>query len=58
MTLTRKLSEAELAQFRPAAEAWFADALDASRKVRDVAVFVQAEPGEAFVIAERVRLGG
>jgi hypothetical protein len=58
MTLTRKLSPAEHTHYRPAAEDWFGDALDAPRKVRDVGVFVQREPGEGFVLAERVKLAG
>jgi hypothetical protein len=56
MTLTRKLSEAEHAVFRPAAEAWFADVLEQPRSVADLALFVQPAPGEPFVLAERVPL--
>jgi putative phosphonate metabolism protein len=58
MTLTRRLSDAEKARFRPAAEDWFAPALAARRRVEDVCVFTQAAPGSAFVLAERVGLRG
>jgi len=57
MTLTRRLSEAEHAAYRPAAEDWFAAVLEEPRTVADIALFVQAEPGEAFDLVERVRLG-
>jgi putative phosphonate metabolism protein len=58
MTLTRRLSDAEKAVFRPAAEAWFAPALTVARRVTELCVFTQARPDAAFVIAERVRLKG
>ena len=58
MTISRKLSEAEHAVFGPAAEAWFADALDEQRMVADIAIFVQPGPGDAFTLAERVALRG
>jgi len=58
MTLTRRLSEAEHEAFRPAAEDWFADALDQPRTVADVSLFVQINPGEDFALVERVPLGG
>jgi putative phosphonate metabolism protein len=58
MTLTRRLSGPEKAVFMPAAEAWFADALEAPRRVVDLAIFTQAGPDAAFKIAERVRLRG
>ncbi len=57
MTLTRKLSDGEQARVRPALEDWFEPVLEAPRTVEDVCVFVQAEPGAAFVIAERIGLG-
>jgi putative phosphonate metabolism protein len=56
MTLTRRLSAAEHACFRPAAEAWFAPVLARPRRVADLCLFVQREPGEAFVLAERASL--
>jgi putative phosphonate metabolism protein len=58
MTLTRRLSPEERARIKPAAEAWFAPALSRTRHVSDVCVFTQSAPGGAFVLAERVRLGG
>jgi putative phosphonate metabolism protein len=58
MTLTRRLSEAEKAIVLRAAEAWFAPALSASRRVEDICVFTQAAPGAAFTLAERIPLLG
>jgi hypothetical protein len=58
MTLSRKLGATEQAAFGPAAEEWFADALAEARQVADIALFVQAEPGEDFFLVERVTLGG
>jgi hypothetical protein len=57
MTLTRRLTPGEHAVYRAAAEAWFADTLTGPRTVRDLALFVQAEPGDAFFLVERVPLG-
>ena len=56
MTLTCRLTPEEQAIYRPAAEAWFAGVLAARRMVRDIAIFVQAEPGEAFFLADRLTL--
>jgi putative phosphonate metabolism protein len=58
MTLTRRLSADEKRQFMPAAEAWFAPVIAVPRQVSDVCLFVQAGPGEPFVIRERVKLRG
>jgi hypothetical protein len=58
MTLSRKLDKDEHATFATAAEDWFADALGETRQVADIALFVQAEPGEDFFLVERVALGG
>ncbi len=58
MTLTRRLSEAEKAIYRPAAEAWFADAVRVPRIVADLCLFTQAGPGAPFTIAERIPLRG
>jgi putative phosphonate metabolism protein len=58
MTLTQRLSGLEKAVFMPAAEAWFAAALETPRRVVDLAIFTQAGPTAAFNIAERVRLRG
>jgi hypothetical protein len=58
MTLTRRLTAAEHALYRPAAEDWFAEALAEPRQVTDIALFLQAAPGEAFDLVERVALGG
>jgi hypothetical protein len=57
MTLTRKLSAAEQAEFRPEVEAWFEDVLERPRQVAEVAVFAQPAPGEVFCLAERISLG-
>ncbi len=52
MTLTRRLDAAELARWRPAAEAWFADALAQPRSVTDVCLFTQ-DPEGPFSLAAR-----
>jgi len=56
MTLTRRLSEPEKSIFLPAAEAWFATALEAPRQVGDLCVCTQTDPDAPFKIGERVRL--
>ena len=58
MTLTRRLSDAERAQYRPAAEAHFAAALPHERRVTEICVFTEAAPGAPFTIAERLPLRG
>ncbi len=58
MTLSRRLSEAEHALWRPRAEAHFAAALALPRRVGDLCLFVQPAPDEPFVIAERLPLAG
>jgi hypothetical protein len=58
MTLTRRLTPAERAVYLPAAEAHFAAAVGAARRVESVCLFTQAGPGAAFVLAERIRLAG
>jgi putative phosphonate metabolism protein len=58
MTLTRRLTAEEKARLQQAAEAWFAPAVARTRRVEDICLFTQAEPGAAFVLAERVRLRG
>ena len=58
MTLTRRLSEAEKAIYRPAAEAWFAEAVQVRRVVSDICLFTQAGSGAPFTIAERIPLRG
>ncbi len=58
MTLTRRLTAEEKARLQPAAEAWFAPAVAQPRRVEDICLFTQPEPGAAFVLAERVRLRG
>ncbi|HET6607887.1 MAG TPA: DUF1045 domain-containing protein [Rhodopila sp.] len=58
MTLTRRLTAEEKARLQPAAEAWFAPATARPRRVQDICLFTQAEPGAAFTLAERVRLRG
>ena len=58
MTLTRRLNAAEMAQYRPAAEQHFAQALAAPRHVSNIAVFTQAAEAGPFLIAERLPLGG
>ena len=58
MTLTRRLSDAEKAVVRPAAEAWFAPALAITRRVQDICLFTQAAPGATFTLSERIALRG
>jgi putative phosphonate metabolism protein len=58
MTLTRRLSDAEKLVVLPAAESWFAAALEGPRRVEDICIFTQALPGAAFTLAERVKLRG
>jgi putative phosphonate metabolism protein len=58
MTLTRRLSEPEKAIFLPAAEAYFAPALQRDRRVNDICVFTQTSPEAPFKLAERVKLRG
>jgi putative phosphonate metabolism protein len=57
MTLTRRLTEAEKAVFRPAAEAWFAPVLAIPRRVQDICLFCQHGPGLAFELSARFPLG-
>jgi hypothetical protein len=56
MTLTRRLTAAERLRVRPTAEAWFSYALGLRRRVAEICLFVQREPGADFVLAERVPL--
>ena len=58
MTLTRRLSDAEKSAVLPAAEAWFAAALEGPRRVEDICIFTQSSAGAAFVLAERLGLRG
>jgi hypothetical protein len=58
MTLTRRLTPAEHARYRPAAEAHFAAALALPRQVADICIFLQSEAGGAFSLAERFPLRG
>jgi putative phosphonate metabolism protein len=58
MTLTRRLADAEKSEILPAAQAWFAPTLTIPRRVRDICLFTQAEPGAAFTLTERIPLLG
>ncbi len=58
MTLTRRLSAAEMPVTRPIAEAWFASALRHRVRVVDVCLFEQPAPAQPFALTERVALGG
>jgi hypothetical protein len=46
-----------MASLKPAAEAWFAPALDTSRHFKSLSVYTQAEPGTPFILSARVQLG-
>ena len=56
MTLTRRLSAEEHERVRPAAERLFAPTLRLPRRVTDICVFTQREPGAAFGLTERLAL--
>ena len=58
MTLTRRLSPEEHRVWRPAAERYFSKLAGVKRRVSDICLFTQTEPGAPFVIAERVPLRG
>ena len=58
MTLTRRLTPAEYAVFRPAAEAHLLPALPGPRRVTELCVFTQPGPGAPFRVAERLPLRG
>jgi putative phosphonate metabolism protein len=56
MTLTRRLTAAEAAIYRPAAEAYFAEALRTPRQIRNICLFVQPARGAPFTLAARLPL--
>lgn len=56
MTLTRRLTEAEGASYRPAAEAYFAKALRTPRQIRSICLFAQPARGAPFTLAARLPL--
>ncbi len=58
MTLTRRLNETEHAVWRPAVEEYFAQAVRTPRRVEDICLFTQPEPGAPFTIAARLPLRG
>lgn len=58
LTLTRRLTPDERTIYLPAAEAWFAAAIVAPRRVADICLFTQAAPGAPFLLAERIALTG
>jgi hypothetical protein len=58
MTLTRRLTATERAAVQPQVEAHFAEALARSRRVEDICLYTQAEPGAPFMLAERLTLRG
>jgi len=58
MTLTRRLTATERAAIQPQAEAQFAEALARPRRVEDICLYTQAEPGAPFMLAERLTLRG
>lgn len=58
VTLTRRLAPAEKAVLMPAVTQFLGDAPGRARRVAAVSLFVQAEPGAPFTIAERLPLRG
>ena len=57
VTLSRRLTDAEMARLLPAAEAHFAAALAMQRRVTEIVVFTQSGD-QAFRIAKRIALRG
>ena len=58
MTLTRRLTDAEHAMFRPPAETHMEPALTRGRQVEDICLFTQADAGASFILADRLPLSG
>ncbi|MFC0384140.1 DUF1045 domain-containing protein [Muricoccus vinaceus] len=58
VTLTRRLTPEQDAVLRPAALAFLGEAAARPRRVSDICLFTQAAPGEPFLLAERLPLGG
>jgi len=58
VTLTRRLSPEEEAAIRPVVTALLGEAAARPRRVAELCLFMQAAPGEPFLIAERLSLGG
>ena len=58
VTLSRRLSDAELEIVRPALTAFLGDAPAAPRRVTELCLFTQAGPGAPFLLAERLPLLG
>ena len=58
VTLTHRLTPEQEAVIRPAAEAHLAEAAARPRRVTELCLFTQPAPGEPFLIAERLPLGG
>jgi putative phosphonate metabolism protein len=58
MTLTRRLSVTEHATWRPEVERYFEASVAMPRMVADICLFMQAGPGEPFVVGERIALAG
>ncbi|WP_232480191.1 DUF1045 domain-containing protein [Roseomonas sp. KE2513] len=58
VTLTHRLTPEQAALVRPAAEAILGEAAARPRPVTELCLFTQAAPGEPFLIAERLPLGG
>ena len=58
MTLTRRLTPEEHAEYRPAAERFFTQALTQPRRVDALCIFTQSGPGAPFLIGERIALRG
>lgn len=58
VTLTHRLTAEQEAVIRPAAEAALAETAARPRRVAELCLFTQPAPGEPFLIAERLPLGG
>lgn len=58
LTLSRRLEHSEMARLLPAAEAWFAEALESPRVFDSLTIYTQAERGAPFALAARIPMSG
>jgi hypothetical protein len=57
LTLSRRLSEGEMARLRPSAEAWFDEAFGKPRRCQSLAVYTQRASGAPFELSDRITFG-
>ncbi|SHI91856.1 putative phosphonate metabolism protein [Roseomonas rosea] len=58
VTLTQRLTPEQDAIIRPAVQAFLGETASRPRRVTELCLFTQAAPGEPFLVAERLPLGG